>query len=121
MSIVANMTDALGRLALNVLKQAVIPAIGTCVLAYFVYYTLHGDRGMLAKARLDDQIIEARRVLAEVRDERSRLEVRADRLRNDHLDIDLLEERARAMLNFTHPRDVVAPLPKLYQPEQPGQ
>lgn len=117
MSVITNMTDAMGRYALYAAKQVVVPAIGACVLAYFVYYAVHGDRGILAKHQMDLQIREAERLLEEVRDERTRLEIRADRLRHDRLDIDLLEERAREMLNFAHPRDVVVPLPKLYVPD----
>ena len=117
MSMLVNITDAAGRFALNALKQVVVPAIGSCVVAYFVYYAVHGDRGVLAKHQIQGQIAEAKRTLAEVKDERTRLEIRADRLRADRLDIDLLEERAREMLNYAHPRDVVVPLPKLYVPE----
>lgn len=121
MSAIANMTDAAGRLILNALKQVIVPTVGACILAYFVYYAVHGDRGILAKHQIIGQIEEARRLLTDVQEERHRLEVRADRLRNDRLDVDLLEERAREMLNFAHPRDVVVPLPKFYVPEQPAQ
>lgn len=121
MSMFVDMTDAAGRLALNAAKQVVVPAVGACVVAYFAYYAVHGDRGILAKHQILGQIREAERLLVEVRDERARLEIRADRLRSDRLDIDLLEERAREMLNFAHPRDVVVPLPKLYVPEPPAE
>lgn len=121
MSAIANMTDAAGRMLLHALKQVIVPTIGACILAYFVYYAVHGDRGILAKHQIENQIEDARRLLNEVRDERVRLEIRADRLRNDRLDVDLLEERAREMLNFAHPRDMVVPLPKLYTPGQSAQ
>jgi cell division protein FtsB len=121
MSVLTNITDTAGRLLLHALKQVIVPAVGACIVAYFVYYAVHGDRGILAKHQIEGQIAEAKRMLAEVKDERTRLEIRADRLRTDRLDVDLLEERAREMLNFAHPRDVVVPLPKLYVPEQPAQ
>lgn len=117
MNAFADMPLMMRRMAWNALKQVIVPAIGTAVLAYFIYYAIHGDRGILAKHRIEGQIAAAERALAEVRDERQRLEVRANRLRADQLDLDLLEERATELLNYAHPGDVFVDLPKLYDEE----
>lgn len=121
MYMIADMSAAIRRFLFNALKQVIVPALGAVVLAYFGYYAVHGDRGILAKHRLEDQIAEARQLLADVRFERERLEVRANRLRRDRLDVDLLDERARDMLNYAYPRDLIVPLPQLYQPENGGE
>ena len=45
--------------------------------------------------------------LAAVEAERSTLERRVDLLRPDHLDRDMLDERARSQLNLAAPNDIV--------------
>ena len=46
-------------------------------------------------------------VLAAVREQRERLEHRVQLMEPDSLDPDLLEERARLMLNYGYPNDIV--------------
>ncbi|MGQ9366088.1 FtsB family cell division protein [Azospirillum sp. A39] len=97
----------LARAAKSALRQVIGPAIGACVVGYFVYYAVQGDRGLIALKNLRGEIATAERVLAEVRDERMVMEKRANLLRADNLDLDMLDERARAMLNLSHPNEVV--------------
>ena len=49
------------------------------------------------------------RELERVTAERKQWEHRVSLLRADKLDPDLLDERARAMLNYVHPRDLILP------------
>jgi cell division protein FtsB len=85
-------------------------AVAACAALYFVYHAVQGERGVLAWVRLQNDlaVVEAKReALAE---ERKELEHRVELLRPDSLDPDLLEERARATLNYTRPDEVVIPL-----------
>ncbi|MCW2246447.1 cell division protein FtsB [Azospirillum fermentarium] len=107
------MTDVLARAARSVLRQVIGPAIGASIVAYFIYYAVQGDRGVIALRHLQSEITEAQKVLDDVKGERMRMERRAQLLRDDNLDPDMLEERARAMLNLTHPNEVIVPLPAL--------
>lgn len=118
MSVSSNITEALKRTAKSALRQTIGPAIGACVVGYFVYYAVQGDRGLIALKRIESEISRAEQVLGQVRDERERMERRASLLRADHLDRDMLDERARAMLNLTHPNDVILSLPPLYDQEE---
>lgn len=111
MSIVSTITDALGRAAMHALRQVIGPAIGACVVGYFAYYAVYGDRGLMAMKHLEGEIARAEATLADVRGERERMELRVMRLRSDHLDLDMLDERARTMLNLGDERDVVIALP----------
>jgi cell division protein FtsB len=52
------------------------------------------------------------RELERVTAERKEWEHRVSLLRSDKLDPDLLDERARMMLNYAHPRDLVLMLRK---------
>lgn len=111
MTLMTSMTDVLARAARSVLRQVIGPAIGASIVAYFIYYAVQGDRGVIALRHLQTEITEAQRVLQDVQGERMRMERRAQLLRDDNLDPDMLEERARAMLNLTHPNEVIVPLP----------
>lgn len=111
MTLMTSMTDVLARAARSVLRQVIGPAIGASIVAYFIYYAVQGDRGVIALRHLQGEIAEAQKVLDDVKGERLRMERRAQLLRDDNLDPDMLEERARAMLNLTHPNEVIVPLP----------
>ncbi|HYE00417.1 MAG TPA: septum formation initiator family protein [Alphaproteobacteria bacterium] len=93
------------------LRQIVGPVVGASVVAYFAYHTVQGDRGLGQLTRLQSEVAEAEAVLAQVRGEREAMERRASLLRPDNLDPDMLEERARQLLNHAHPDDLVILLP----------
>ncbi|HYH40167.1 MAG TPA: septum formation initiator family protein [Azospirillum sp.] len=113
----SNITESLKRAAKSALRQTIGPAIGACIVGYFVYYAVQGDRGLIALKHIEGEIARAEQVLNQVRGERERMERRASLLRADHLDRDMLDERARAMLNLTHPNDIILSLPPLYDQE----
>ncbi len=89
------------------LRHVIGPLIGVGAEAYFAYHTVEGDRGVLAWIRLKNEILEAEMQLAKVTTERQALEHRVLLLRPDHLDPDMLEERARTMLNMGRDDEVV--------------
>jgi len=91
-------------------RQITPPILGACVVGYFVYHAVQGDRGIIAWMVLSQQIEEARAAQAELAAERAMLEHRARLLRPDSLDPDMLEERARVMLNLAYMDELVIPL-----------
>lgn len=111
MMMVSTITDALGRAAVSVFRQVIGPVIGAAVVGYFAYYAVQGDRGLMALRHLQGEIAEAERILQQTRGDRERMERRAQLLRADNLDPDMLEERARGLLNLSHPNDVIITLP----------
>jgi len=96
------------------LRHVVGPLLGLGVMVYFVYHTIEGDRGLLAWWQLNRDIRGAEVTLAELRHERDTLDQRSRLLRPDHLDPDMLDERARAMANQGRGDEVV-----ILQPTQP--
>lgn len=92
-------------------RQIVLPVLGACIVVYFVYHTIQGDRGLRAYVNLSREVEVAASTLATLNVERKDLERRVRLLRPDSLDRDLLEERARAILNATHIDDVSILLP----------
>ncbi len=81
--------------------------LAASVVGYFGYHALHGERGFLAWRELKGDIAVARSVEAQLADRQARLERRTALLRADNLDRDLLEERARVLLGYGHPGDLV--------------
>jgi cell division protein FtsB len=80
-------------------------------IGYFGVNAYTGNRGLKAKQDLDAQITELSAELATLKQERSRWDRRLTLLRSTSLDPDMLDERARVLLSYAHPHDVVMPLP----------
>lgn len=89
------------------LKQAVAPVIAFTVMAYFIFHSVEGERGLLTYWSMQDRVTEIATVLDETTERRKALEQHVLSLRATHLDPDLLDERARAMLNAAHPDDLI--------------
>ena len=88
-------------------RHVVGPVLGVCAVGYFAYHVVHGDRGLIAWWNIKQRVAAAESALAAVREQRERLEHRVQLMEPDSLDPDLLEERARLMLNYGYPNDIV--------------
>ena len=88
-------------------RQVLPPVLAACVVGYFGYHALHGERGFLAWRELRHDLAEARVVEARLAGERARLDRRVRLLGRDGLDRDLLEERAQVLLGYGHYNDLV--------------
>jgi cell division protein FtsB len=93
------------------LKSLAAQLLGACVAGYFIYHAVQGDRGILAWLRVNQQLEAAQEELVTSAADRAALEQRVALLSNPSLDRDMLEERARIMLNFSDPDDIVIFLP----------
>ena len=88
-------------------RFALWPIIGALLLAYFSYHMVQGQQGVLSLLQLQTKVEKAETLYASLSDERRELEARVALLRPDNLDPDMIEERARVMLNFAHPNEIV--------------
>ncbi len=86
-------------------KIAIVPALYLGFACYLGYHTVEGDRGLVAWLSLTEQIETLEHEIAAESAERRKLERRVSHLRRESLDVDLLEERARVILNLGHPND----------------
>jgi cell division protein FtsB len=77
------------------------------LIGYFGVNAYTGNHGLLAQQDLEQQSAELSAELSRVKAERGEWERRVALLKADKLDPDMLDERARAMLNYVHPRDLV--------------
>lgn len=92
--------------------RVVIPLICLALISYFGYHLVVGNHGLNSRARFEKQIHMLEGELAGLKAVRGRLERDVSLLRAERLDPDMLDERARAILNFAHPNDIVIVKPK---------
>ena len=88
-------------------KYVVGPVIGVCAVVYFAYHVIHGDRGLLALWQLKQKVSNLRAQLTSTEAERDQLERRVKLLNPESLDPDMLNERARLMLNYGEDDEMV--------------
>jgi len=88
-------------------RHVVGPVLGVCAVGYFAYHVVHGDRGLIAWWNIKQRVTAAKAILAETRGKRETLEHRVQLMNPGSLDPDMLEERARLMLNYGYSDDIV--------------
>ena len=88
-------------------RQILVPIIFAMMFGYFGYHRVNGDRGLLAMAHLQRETQIADQNLAEAETTRKIWERRVAALRNQSLDPDMLDERARILLNFSRKEDII--------------
>jgi cell division protein FtsB len=82
------------------------------VIGYFWDNAYSGNNGLRAKQNLDLQIAQLTVEANALKTERATWERRVTLLKSDSLDPDMLDERARALLDYVGPADVVQKLPR---------
>jgi cell division protein FtsB len=77
------------------------------MIGYFWFHAYSGNRGLRAKQDIDAQMAELSSELGRLKQERAQWDKKVALLRSDKIDPDMLDERARALLNYVHPNDAV--------------
>jgi cell division protein FtsB len=90
----------------SVLSALALYVGAALIIGYFWAHAHSGDHGLKAKQDLVEQAADLARELDQLKAERVAWEHRVALLRPNAVDPDLLEERARAQLDYTHPRDL---------------
>ncbi len=91
------------------------PAVGTLVFVmlslglstYFTFAAVQGDFGLFRRAEINAEADMLRKQLAEVQAEVQRMENLTERLSDDYLDLDLLDEQARRVLGMIRADEIV--------------
>lgn len=68
--------------------------------SYFSYFAVKGDRGLLRYMSLQDKVAEAEQINKNYENQRLEWEQKVKLLSSNSLDLDLLDERARTVLNM---------------------
>jgi cell division protein FtsB len=82
-------------------------AIAAALIGYFGVNAYTGNLGLRARQDIDARIAELTHERDQARGERQQWQHKVDLLKSDRIDPDLLEERARVLLNYVDPRDAV--------------
>ena len=84
------------------INRFLIPSIALSLTLYFVYSLFYGSRGLVALKELEIKAEEYRTTLDALGEKHDQLAHKVKLLRPESLCPDLLEERAKAVLGFTH-------------------
>ncbi len=91
----------------RLLRQVIGPVLGVSLMVYIVYHAVQGNHGLIAYWQLVKQVDAANQAVALLNEEKTRLRKRVKLLHPDGLDPDMLEERARVMLGYADPTDII--------------
>jgi len=103
-------------------RSLIFPLLALCAGVYFGHSLRSGDHGLKARAQLEAQKAALQGELAGLKAVSDRLQRDVDLLKPDSLDPDMLDERARAILNMAHPDEIVMlkrPTPSTSLDDQP--
>ena len=91
------------------MRYRAIIVLLTCALGLFYvgYQSVQGERGLLGWIERSAEVERTRGEVAALAGERRKLERRVSQLRTDNLDLDLLDQEARRLLNLGHPDEEV--------------
>jgi cell division protein FtsB len=90
----------------TVINALALYTIAALLIGYFGVNAFTGNHGLRAKQDLDQQIAQLSTELAALRAERANWERRVSLLQPQSIDADMLDERARALLNYVDPREL---------------
>jgi cell division protein FtsB len=101
--------------------RSILNALGLYVMAalfigYFGVNAYNGNHGLKAKQDIDRQMRALSAELTRLHAERSQWERRLQLLKSNDIDPDMLDERARALLDYADPRDLIM----MIKPDRPA-
>ena len=92
-------------------KQVIAPVLGIAAITYFGYHTIQGEHGILAWLQLSGQVHQAKATVHALEAKRDRLANRVRLLHPEHLDLDMLDEQARRLLNVGREDEILLLVP----------
>lgn len=84
----------------NKIKSSGLLIFCALLSVYFIFHGISGERGLLKMLYLRNEISEAKKISAMYQEEKNKLEEKVKLLSSKSLDLDMLDERARTVLNF---------------------
>jgi cell division protein FtsB len=90
----------------TILNALALYALVALLIGYFGVNAYNGDRGLKAKGNIDRQMAALTAELDRLQAEQAQWERRIALLESNDLDPDLLDEQARALLDYADPHDL---------------
>ena len=97
----------------SILNTLALYALAALLIGYFGINAYNGDRGLKAKEDIDRQMATLTAELDHLKAEQAKWERRIALLKSDDLDPDMLDERARILLDYADPHDLTLMLNRL--------
>lgn len=91
----------------SVTAALILYALAALMIGYFGVNAFTGNRGLTARQALDQQTEELTAEVVRLKAERAQWQRRVALLRSDRIDPDMLDERARALLDYADPKDLI--------------
>ena len=91
----------------SILTAFALYAMAAALIGYFGVNAYSGNHGLKARLEIDQQITLSTYELNRAKAERERWQRWVALLKSDSLDPDMLEERARALLDYVDARDLI--------------
>jgi cell division protein FtsB len=95
------------RTIINLLALYTVAAL---LIGYFGINAYNGNHGLRAQQSLEQQIAQLSNELAAFKAERAKWQQRVSLLQSESIDADMLDERARALLNYVDSRELTLQL-----------
>ena len=77
------------------------------LLIYFIYHIFNGKYGIYSYINLKQQLYEKNEKLDEINNKNVITKSKINNLKNNNLDIDLLEEELKDKLNFSFDKEII--------------
>ncbi|MBW3098469.1 FtsB family cell division protein [Pseudohoeflea coraliihabitans] len=87
--------------------RLVVPALALGCFSYFGFHAWHGTFGLQSSSHLEERRVELTARLDQLREYRGTLERRVALMSDGSMEADMLDERARYMLNVARADEVV--------------
>jgi cell division protein FtsB len=100
----------------SILNALALYVMAGLLIGYFGINAYDGAHGLKAKEDIDREMASLSAELAQLQSERGQWERRVALLKSDAIDADMLDERARALLDDVDPRDLVM----MIKPDRPA-
>jgi cell division protein FtsB len=91
----------------SILSTLCLYVISALLIGYFGLNAYRGNHGLRARQELEAQIVQLSAELGRARSERTQWQRRVALIKGDSIDPDMLDERARTLLDYADPRDLV--------------
>jgi len=88
-------------------RHALPPLVWLVLTFYFGWHAVNGERGLRRMFELRQEIAVARQVAEEISLRRTEMERKVQMLSSQSIDVDMLEESARSLLNMGQDGDYV--------------
>ena len=90
----------------SILTGLALYTVAALIVSYFGINAYTGNHGLRAQQDLDQQFAALTDELARLKNDRAQWDRQIKLLRSNSIDPDMLDERARAVLNYLDPRDL---------------